>query len=55
MAANTIRIQDLGSPEHAEAAIAAFAMIDQIPFELSLKAPTRVSEKDGTHDEAQQA
>lgn len=38
MAANTIRITDLEAPEHSEAAEAAFAMIDQVPFELSSKA-----------------
>lgn len=32
---NTIRIDDLTEPRHSEAAAAAMAMVDQLPFELS--------------------
>ena len=37
MASQTIRIQDFEAPEHSEAARAAFAMIEQVPFDLSLQ------------------
>lgn len=38
MAAEQIRIEDFETPQHSEAAKAAFAMIEQIPFELSAAA-----------------
>lgn len=38
MTAETIRITDFETPRHSEAAKAAFAMIEQVPFELSAKA-----------------
>ena len=38
MSAETIRITDFEAPRHSEAASAAFAMIEQVPFELSAKA-----------------
>ncbi len=38
MTDNTIRITDFRAPRHSEAALAAFAMIEQVPFELSAKA-----------------
>jgi len=38
MAANTIRITDFEAPRHSEAATAAIAMVQQIPFELTSKA-----------------
>jgi len=38
MTADTIRITDFRAPRHSEAALAAFAMIEQVPFELSAKA-----------------
>jgi hypothetical protein len=37
MSSKTIRITDLTSPQHSEAAAAAIAMVDQIPFELNSK------------------
>ena len=36
MASNTIQIKDFEAPEHSEAAQAAFAMIEQVPFDFSL-------------------
>ena len=35
--ADTIRIRDLRHPEHADAAKAAFAAIEQLPFDFSTK------------------